>query len=112
MLDRERRFENREILLEKSPHESDGGELVGKIPAEVPSEVLALAPQGERALKAIPARCLDCCCDSASEVRKCVAVECPSWPFRMGKDPFRQTRTLSDEQRQKMAERLRNTKAA
>ena len=35
---------------------------------------------------------LDCCCSVASEVRKCTAVACPSWPFRMGVNPFREKR--------------------
>ena len=39
-------------------------------------------------LRAIRARCLDCCGGSRSEVRKCVAHDCASWPFRMGKNPF------------------------
>lgn len=108
MTDTDRHFEDQDVLLEKSPYDSDGGHLIGKVPAEVPSEILALYYREKNPLKALRARCLDCCCGSASEVRKCVAVECPSWPFRMGKNPFRQKRTLSDEQRQRMAERLRS----
>ena len=61
---------------------------------------------------ALRARCLDCCCGQASEVRKCVSVECRSWPFRMGVNPFRQKRVLSAEQRQAMAERLAKARAA
>ena len=57
-------------------------------------------------LKALRLRCLDCCCGSALEVRRCSAVACPSWPFRMGTNPFRQKRVLSAEQKQAMTERL------
>jgi hypothetical protein len=41
--------------------------------------------QGE----AIRAKCLDCMGGSAREVLLCVAVNCRSWPFRMGKNPYR-----------------------
>ncbi len=33
-------------------------------------------------LKAIRTRCMDCCGGSRSEVRKCVAHDCASWPGR------------------------------
>lgn len=38
-------------------------------------------------LKCIRAKCLDCCCDSAYEVGKCSAKDCPIWELRYGKDP-------------------------
>lgn len=40
-------------------------------------------------LEALRQRCLDCCAGSPGEVRLCVSVECPAWPFRMGKNPWR-----------------------
>jgi hypothetical protein len=40
-------------------------------------------------MEAIRARCLDCSAGSATEVRLCAHVRCPSWPFRMGKNPWR-----------------------
>jgi hypothetical protein len=40
-------------------------------------------------LRALRLKCLDCCNASAQEVRLCTAVECPSWPFRLGKNPWR-----------------------
>ena len=33
--------------------------------------------------QAIRAKCLDCCCDYASEVRECHIKECPLWIYRM-----------------------------
>lgn len=36
--------------------------------------------------KAIRLKCLDCCCGQAAEVRKCPAVDCPLWRFRMGRE--------------------------
>ena len=38
-------------------------------------------------IKAIRAKCLDCCCGHPSEVRICTAVKCPLYPYRMGKRP-------------------------
>ena len=40
-------------------------------------------------MEVIRAKCLDCCADSAQEVRYCVSVNCPNWPYRMGSNPFR-----------------------
>jgi len=40
-------------------------------------------------LQALRARCLDCCAFQSREVALCPAVDCPSWPFRMGTDPWR-----------------------
>jgi hypothetical protein len=38
-------------------------------------------------LEAIRAKCLDCSCYRANEVRLCEAVKCPLWPFRAGRYP-------------------------
>lgn len=35
-------------------------------------------------LKAIRAKCLDCCCGQTKEVRECTLKTCPLWPFRSG----------------------------
>ena len=93
-------------LLEISPFQADKGELIGKHPGDVPSRILSLKFRSQNPLKAIRARCLDCCCYQPSEVRKCTAVECPSWPFRMGTNPFRRKRVLSDGEKRALAERL------
>jgi hypothetical protein len=93
-------------LREISPFPVDGGELIGRDPRKVPSEILSLYHREKNPLKALRARCLDCCCDQPSEVRKCVSVECPNWPFRMGANPYRQKRTLSPEHKERMVERL------
>lgn len=51
--------------------------------------------------KAIRLKCLDCCCGQAAEVRKCPAVDCPLWRFRMGRevkdDTFEEIDEFSDE---------------
>ncbi len=38
-------------------------------------------------LKIIRRRCLDCVCGSAHEVRMCHLSDCPSWPYRFGRNP-------------------------
>ena len=60
----------------------------------------------ESPIKAIRMKCLDCCLDSVNEVKLCTIENCPLHPFRFGKNPFRK-RTLSEEQKQAIAERLK-----
>ena len=38
-------------------------------------------------IKAIRAKCIDCCCGDLKEVRECTIEECPLWPYRMGRRP-------------------------
>lgn len=38
-------------------------------------------------MKAIRAKCLDCCCGSFQEVRLYTAEKCPLYPYRFGKRP-------------------------
>lgn len=40
-------------------------------------------------VRAIRAKCLDCCCGQMQEVRLCPCSDCPLYPFRMGKNPNR-----------------------
>ena len=40
-------------------------------------------------MKAIRAKCLDCCCGSSNEVRLCTAEKCPLYVYRFGKNPNR-----------------------
>src|SRR5258708_8012199 len=35
-------------------------------------------------MKVIRAKCIDCSAGSEAEVRKCVAINCALWPYRMG----------------------------
>jgi hypothetical protein len=53
------------------------------------SELLGIGHAAMSPMQAIRARCLDCCAGSPHEVRLCVATSCVSWPFRMGKNPWR-----------------------
>ena len=63
-------------------------------------------------VKAIRAKCLDCCCGSYVEVDNCTVDKCALHPFRFGKNPFRSKRVLSDEQRQAAADRLAKAREA
>ena len=38
-------------------------------------------------IKAIRAKCKDCCANQIAEVRKCQITGCPLHPYRMGKRP-------------------------
>jgi hypothetical protein len=88
-----------------SPYPGDDGELVGiDIPAR---SILQRYHRPLPPLKAIRARCLDCCCQVPSEVLKCTAVMCPSWPYRMGTNPFREKKVTSPEQIRAMVEARR-----
>ncbi|VUX47860.1 conserved hypothetical protein [Candidatus Defluviicoccus seviourii] len=63
---------------------------VGRDPRFVSREELTAAGHTPMSpLKAIRLRCLDCSSGQPAEVRLCTAVTCPSWPFRMGRNPWR-----------------------
>ena len=49
-------------------------------------------------VKAIKMKCLDCSGDSLDEVRQCPITSCALYPFRMGKNPYRNTE-ISPEQK-------------
>lgn len=38
-------------------------------------------------IKAIRAKCLECCCGQAKEVRECEIKKCALYPYRMGHRP-------------------------
>lgn len=52
-------------------------------------ELAALGHEPMNALKALRLRCVDCSGGSTAEVRECEFKQCPSWPFRMGTNPWR-----------------------
>jgi hypothetical protein len=56
----------RRDLLEISPFQADDGELIGKHPSDVPSQILSLNFRAQNPLKAIREKCLDCCCANAA----------------------------------------------
>lgn len=58
-------------------------------------------------MKVIRKHCLSCCCESPKEVRLCPVVKCHLHPYRMGKNPFRKSKVLTDEQRNEMVDRIK-----
>ena len=42
-------------------------------------------------IKAIRKNCLDCCCGQVKEVRLCPIINCPLYPYRMGRRPDKAT---------------------
>ena len=66
------------------------GDPAGRDPREMTQDELrAAGHEPMRPLRALRARCLDCCAGQANEVAACPVVECPSWSFRMGTNPWR-----------------------
>lgn len=63
-------------------------------------------------LKAIRLKCIDCNCGQTSLVDMCDITDCSLWPFRFGKNPYsnRGTKELTDEQRQKLADRMKSAR--
>lgn len=59
-------------------------------------------------LRAIRAKCLDCCCGSPAEVSDCPCVDCSLWAFRFGKNP---NVKLSDEERERRSRMARENLA-
>ena len=53
-------------------------------------------------LKTIRKKCLDCVCYQAKEVELCPSNDCPLWPFRFAKDPFKTPRQLSEAQKENL----------
>ena len=68
--------------------QNERGNLRGRIPSEIPGDVLRALGGPESPGRAIRAKCIDCSGGNPTEARKCVAFKCPLWPFRMGKNPF------------------------
>ena len=76
---------NRQFGLERR----DGFD-VGRDPRSMSADELQqLGHARVSPLRALRLKCLDCCNGAAQEVRLCTAVDCPSWPFRMGRNPWR-----------------------
>lgn len=79
--------------------EMEGQYPIGRDPRQMTQDELrAMGQEPMSATAAIRAHCLDCCAGSAYEVRCCMALRCPSWPWRMGTNPWR--REMSEEQRE------------
>lgn len=57
-------------------------------PDDISLDVLRELHPGGRVLRAVRAKCVDCCCGQLAEIRRCTAYRCPLWPYRMGSNPF------------------------
>jgi hypothetical protein len=93
------------------PSATEGGNLVGRDPRQmgrIGLEAAGFEPSSP--MEVLRAKCLDCCGGSAHEVRYCVAVDCPLWPYRMSSNPFRAP--LSEEVRAARATSLAKARAA
>ena len=75
------------------------GQGVGRDPDQMTAEeLIALGHSAMSPLKALRLRCIDCFGGSLKSVRGCTSTDCPSWPFRMGRNPWRAP--VSEERRQ------------
>ena len=93
------------------PCAAEGGNLIGRDPRRMGKAALEAAGfRRMTPLAVIRAKCLDCCAGSAQEVRYCVAVDCPSWPYRMGSNPFRPP--VSEERKAKLRANTLKARAA
>lgn len=63
-------------------------------------------------VKAIKAFCIDCMGGSYNEVKNCQSNTCALHPFRTGRNPYRQKREMTAEQRENAIERLRQSREA
>lgn len=93
-----RPFRERDVT--RAPGSELGGDShrIGRDPRKMTqAELRHLGHEPKSVIQALRERCLDCCGGRADEVRKCMAVFCPAWPFRMGENPWR---TVSEGRRQ------------
>lgn len=62
-------------------------------------------------IRAIRAKCIDCSGDNVAEVRACALADCPLHPYRMGRNPNRKGREMTDAERAACVERLAKARA-
>lgn len=61
-------------------------------------------------VKVIKEYCTDCCGGSFSEVKMCPCPNCQLYPFRLGKNPYRTKREMTEEQKEAAKIRLANAR--
>ena len=74
--------------LAPSHIEADSGEIIGVSPIRISREDILDLGHPSSPIKAIRAKCIDCCGGSEGEARKCTAIDCPLWPLRMGRNVY------------------------
>ena len=62
-------------------------------------------------VKAIKAKCIDCCCGSFAEVKLCENADCALHPFRFGKNPYHKKRELTEEEKRQRAQNFLKAKS-
>jgi hypothetical protein len=87
------------------------GSTEGKHPRDADVDVMCEIHEPAPLLRVIRAKCLDCSTGMESEVRKCTAIGCAMWPYRMVTNPFRAPRELNPEQREAGVARLAAARA-
>jgi hypothetical protein len=88
------------------------GSTEGKHPRDADVDVMREIHEPAPLLRVIRAKCLDCSAGVESEIRKCTAVGCALWPYRMATNPFRAPREMTPEQREAGAARPGRCKGA
>lgn len=63
-------------------------------------------------VKAVREFCVECSGGSTAEVKSCPVYKCPLYPFRFGKNPYRQRREMTEEEKRVLADRLREARKA
>ena len=66
-------------------------------------------PEITNPIKAIRAKCLDCC-GSSNEVKLCPCSDCALYPFRLGRNPYRSRPEMTPEQKKALSDRLRKAR--
>lgn len=56
-------------------------------------------------MRAIRLKCYDCSAYQSNEVRECPVTNCPLYPFRLGKNPFR--RKLTEDEKRELIDRFK-----
>src|SRR6266436_1715501 len=87
------------------------GETEGVHPKDADPAILGEIHKPGPLLRIIRAKCIDCSAGSEAEVRKCTAINCALWPYRMGSNPYR-TRTISPEHVSLLVEARRKRRAS
>ena len=71
-----------------------------------PLDVRDELPKYRNPVKVIRNKCLDCCGGSSKEVELCPIEKCPLHKWRFGRNPYREKRELSEEQKAAARERM------
>lgn len=74
-----------------------------------PEELTELGHEPMSALQALRLQGLDCCYFQPIEVAMCPRNKCPSWPFRLGHNPWKKRREPTEAQLAALSHAARKT---